>query len=1225
MEKRSAETARNDSEQYRTLVNLIPGMVYEAGADGSVTVIYGCEDLCGYSLEEFISQKRTWTEIIHPYDRERIAEERTRLLEKPTSMVQEYRIISSDGSIRWVNDHKSSSFSPNGLFERITGIVFDNTRWKMGEVDLAESRNRFRAIFEQAAVGVAQMETGTGRFVRVNQRYCDLIGYTVDELTDLTFQDITHPDDLKTNLEKIKLLQAGVIRDFSMEKRYYRRDGSIVWVNLTVSPMWARGGTPDYHIAIVEDISRRKRIEEDLLIFSRAVEQSISSVMITDAKGVIEYVNPTFTRLSGYTAAEVIGGKPSISKSGKTPEEKYENLWQIITAGKEWQGELLNRRKDGQFYWVSASISPIKDSRGIITHFLAIQEEITQRKQIEETLFRQNTYLSALHEISLGILSRLNLDELLQTLIDRAGQLLHTKNGFIYLVNHRTHEIECRFGSGVYNEFTGISLKPGEGVAGRVWNTVRPLIIEDYQTWEGRSDQIQDTSIRSVIGVPLVLGSQAIGVLVLAFDYESDGVFDDYVVDLLGRLANLASIGIENVRLFDESQRAVRTEQRRAAELTIIVTVGEMVANNLDLQSLTRTIGDKITEIFEADAASILLLDPQTRMIHSLYEYDQGQHIENIEPFPLGQGLTSEVIRSRQPLLINTADEAAHYGAYYPPEAQAENPSVTQSYLGVPILVGDKTLGVIAVHSYSQYVFDENSTHLLSALSNSIGSSIETARLYTEMQQAREEAETANTAKSIFLASISHELRTPLNAILGFAQLLRKDSNLTPDQQEYLEIINRSGVNLLALINDVLEISKIESGRAVQNVNDIDLYQLFAGLIEVYALQAREKGLVLSFDYSEDTPQYVRTDNVKLWHILSNLIGNAIKFTSSGGVSVRVRSLHSSADVETIQFEVEDTGPGIAPEEMDDIFDPFVQASLGKQNLEGVGLGLSICKRYVRLLGGDIKLKSQLGIGSIFEFMIQVQKIDGVGCDTLKPARRVVGVNSNQLAPHGGKFRLLIAEDDDTNRLLLAKALIPLGFEVQEAGNGQEAFELWKRWQPDLIFMDMHMPVLDGFAGTKQIRDAAEGSSPIIIALTAASFEEDREQALAAGCDDFVRKPFQLDEIYNMLSQHLGVALVYQEPQGLDLDNSLSAASPRTAGLESLDISGVSETLWSELRQATVSADIDQIFKVIAMIKDQNPLAARYLENQARNFDYRRILAVIELVDKKKESGKTSL
>ena len=396
----------------------------------------------------------------------------------------------------------------------------------MAAIEQREFRSRrgedsFRAVFEQAAVGVAQVETKTGRFVTVNQRYCDIVGYTTEELTGLAYRAISYPDELPANERYLKLLKAGVIREFSMEKRYYRKDGSLVWVDLTVSAMWAPGEEPDYHIAVVVDLTKRKKAEDELRKFSRAVEQSLSSIFITNSQGKIEFVNPAFTRLSGYTAAEALGRNPNLVKSGATPIEQYQQMWQTITAGGEWQGQFQNRRKDGEYYWVSSSISAIKNMDGVITHYVAIEDDITEQKRIEKALARQNEYLSALHDVALGVLGRLNLEELLQSLILRAGQLLNTEHGFIYLLDPESNELVCRFAAGAFSSLLGVRMGPDEGLSGKVRQSGRPIVVDDYRTWAGRSSQIPVASVRAVVGLPLSSGSRVFGVLVIGYDSES--------------------------------------------------------------------------------------------------------------------------------------------------------------------------------------------------------------------------------------------------------------------------------------------------------------------------------------------------------------------------------------------------------------------------------------------------------------------------------------------------------------------------------------------------------------------------------------------------------------------------------------------------------------------------------------------------------------------------------
>ncbi|MCP4218613.1 MAG: response regulator, partial [bacterium] len=395
------------------------------------------------------------------------------------------------------------------------------------------------------------------------------------------------------------------------------------------------------------------------------------------------------------------------------------------------------------------------------------------------------------------------------------------------------------------------------------------------------------------------------------------------------------------------------------------------------------------------------------------------------------------------------------------------------------------------------------------------------------LREAKEAAEAANRAKSFFLANMSHEFRSPLNAILGFAQVMDRGRAMPSEEKENLAIIRRSGEHLLDLINDVLDMSKIEAGRTVLTENDFDVYRLLDDVEEMFCLKAEGKGLRLIFECDAGVPQYIRTDEGKLRQVLVNLLGNALKFTKKGGISVRVMRLpvESSESKKTdLQFEVEDTGEGIAPDEMDSLFEAFTQTETGRKSREGTGLGLPISRKFVRMMGGAISVESRVGKGSVFRFRIRAETVKGVETKTGKPERRVIALAPNQLP-----YRILIADDRETNRLLLLRLFAPLGFELREAKNGAEVVEIQEKWEPHLICMDMRMPVMNGYEATKRIKGAIKGHGPAVIAVTASVFEEDRAVVLSAGCDDFVRKPFRASEIFDTIHQHLGVRYVYED------------------------------------------------------------------------------------------------
>jgi CheY-like chemotaxis protein len=382
----------------------------------------------------------------------------------------------------------------------------------------------------------------------------------------------------------------------------------------------------------------------------------------------------------------------------------------------------------------------------------------------------------------------------------------------------------------------------------------------------------------------------------------------------------------------------------------------------------------------------------------------------------------------------------------------------------------------------------------------------------------------------------------------------------------------------------------------------------------MFKLRAEDKGLALSFEQAGNVPQYVRTDEGKLRQALSNLLGNAVKFTQQGGVVLRLTALSRPQDRVTLHFEVNDTGPGIAEQDLDSVFEPFVQTQTGEQVQEGSGLGLSISRQFVRLMGGDLTVTSKPGKGSTFRFDVQAG-LAPPGASSVRvtqPRQRVLGLEPGQRAADGSRHRLLVAEDRKTNRQLLIRLLESLGFEVRGATNGQEAIDIWEQWSPHLIWMDMRMPVVDGYEATHRIKSAPAGQATAIVALTAFAFEEDREKILAGGCDDIVRKPFRQEEIFEMLAKHLGIRFVCEEIAPPATDRIAHVTPTLAPVLAPEALASLPATWLADLREATVRADLDRILSLIEQIRDRNPALADVLEDMAYDFEYQQILVLAE-------------
>jgi signal transduction histidine kinase/DNA-binding response OmpR family regulator len=466
-----------------------------------------------------------------------------------------------------------------------------------------------------------------------------------------------------------------------------------------------------------------------------------------------------------------------------------------------------------------------------------------------------------------------------------------------------------------------------------------------------------------------------------------------------------------------------------------------------------------------------------------------------------------------------------------------------------------------------------------------------------DLIKARDAAEAANRAKSVFLANMSHELRTPLNAVLGFSQLMKNAPDVTAEQRNNLDIITHSGEHLLNLINNVLDISKIESGHVELEESHLDLHQMLQELKSLMYMRAAEKGLTFTLEQSPDLPSHIKVDGGKLRQVLINLIGNAIKYTLHGGVALKaVRVSQQSDELVRLRFEVADSGPGIRAEDQDRIFSPFVQMGGRPPTEAGTGLGLAICRQHIDLMKGKIGITSEPGKGTTFHFEIPVTLLPLEATSAAPSHGRVLGQAEGQ-----PRYRLLIVEDQPENRLLLRSLLDPLGFELREAVNGQEAFELFEQWHPHLIFMDIRMPVMDGLQATRQIKASDSDVQTNIVALTAHALEEERKEILAAGCDDFVRKPYTYTEILDALTRHLGVQFVYEESTPQDTDTSLDATA----------LAALPSELHNTLEQALRRIDLDAVSHVIDGIREYNPALADALTAVAKDLQFGRILQLM--------------
>ncbi len=1030
------------------------------------------------------------------------------------------------------------------------------------EEALRQSEQKFRAIFDQTFQLIGVLSAG-GLVLQANRAALQLAGIDEDAVLGKPFWETpwwAHSPELQQKL-RAGIQEAAGGKFVRFEAIHIAADGTVHDIDFSLKPVTDSKGRVVQIIPEGRDITERKRAEEERrqaeeqrAVLECAMDRIHEAAYLIADDGHFVYVNGEACRALGYSREELLG----MSVAGIDPDfpsVPWQTYIQKYSIEPFRTFEARHKTKDGRTFPVEIASSTF--TFGGADYRMALCRDITERKRAEEQQRLDAERVDAL--LQLNQMTGATQDEITRYAFESAMRLTRSKLGYLAFMNEDETALRMQFWSREAMAECKVANPPiiwpveTTGLWGESVRQRRPMITNDYSAPNPLKRGTPEGHVRLTrhVSVPVIVGGKI--VLVVGVGNKEEEYNETDVQQL--------TLVMEGMWRLIERKQAEEELQKKTKELDSYFTLAQ-------------------------DLFCIATLDGMFLRLNPAWEQTLGFTLDELKQRPFFDFIhPGDIAATREAMASLSADGQV---LNFPNRYRCKDGSYRW------IEWRSINAGGLIYAAARDITERKETEEELRCYRDRLEETVQ--QRTADLRLACEAAEAANKAKSVFLANMSHELRTPLNAILGFSGLVRRDPLLPASQRENLDIINRSSEHLLNLISDVLQIAKIESGKLQLEITAFDLHTLVGEVAGIMKLRAQDKDLRFETEIPASVPRFIAGDRMRLRQILMNLASNAVKFTREGGVTIRLSAVNG--DPVYLTIEVEDTGPGISEEDQERLFKPFVQLEEGGEQ-KGAGLGLTITRQFVELMGGAISVESAVGKGSVFRVEMPVKAASPA--EVPRAAAMAPGETAGP-GPSQPRYRILIVEDQHENRLLLKRLMTGIGLEAELAENGDQAVKLFQSWRPDLIWMDLRMPVMDGMEAARRIRLLPGGGKVKIAGLTDSALNGRQQEILEAGLDDLVRKPCHAAEIYDCLSRQLGLRYVYEdthEPEQL----------PRT--LTPAQLSRLPEALRVELEKALESLDAEHVAEVIRKAGGDDKTLQKTLAQLAASFDYQTILQAL--------------